>query len=197
MDHYYSEKPTTPLREEEIEIFVRGKKHLFLSAGGLFSREHLDVATKLLIEKCDLSGAKKVLDLGCGWGAVAIVLVKEFPKLELFASDINERAVKYTKKNAEKNKISITTKKSDIFSAWEDEKFDVILTNPPYAAGRKVCYSFIEESFTHLTENGSLQLVARHQKGGKMLAKHMEDIFGNVETLAIKSGFRIYKSVRN
>lgn len=203
-EHYFSEKQTSPLREEEISVHIFGKKYSFLSASGLFSREHLDIATKLLIEKCDLSGAKKVLDLGSGWGVVAVIIAQQLSVnseqesgVSVFASDINERAVNYTRKNAEKNKVKIEVRKSDIMSAWKEELFDVILTNPPYAAGREVCYAFIEQSFNHLNKNGSLQLVARHQKGGKMLAKKMDEVFGNVETLAISSGFRIYKSVKN
>jgi len=195
-EHYFSEKPDSLLREEEIPVHVFNKKYMFLSASGLFSKQHLDLATKLLIEKSDLSNAKKILDLGSGWGVVAVILKERNPDLIVCATDINERAVRYTKKNAEKNKVSLVTKKSNILEAWTDDLFDVILTNPPYAAGRKICYSFIEESVEHLTEGGSLQLVARHQKGGKMLALHMEEVFGNVETLAIQSGFRIYKSVK-
>jgi 16S rRNA G1207 methylase RsmC len=196
-EHYYTEKPTSPLREENIFVYLPDKKYSFVTASGLFSRDHLDIATKLLIEKCDLSNAKKILDLGSGWGVVAVVLKHRNPNLIVCATDINERAVRYTKKNAEKNRLSLVTKKSDVLKNWEEEMFDVILTNPPYAAGRKICYSFIEESFNHLNKNGSLQLVARHQKGGKMLSIHMEEIFGNVSTLSIKSGFRIYKSVKN
>ena len=196
-EHYYSEKQSSPLREEEINVHVLGKKYPFFTAGGLFSREHLDIATRLLIEKCDLEGAKSVLDLGSGWGVVVTVLGSQNPDIEWYASDINERAVRYTRKNTAKNKVEAEVKKSNILEQWDDMSFDVILTNPPYAAGRAVCYSFIEESFAHLNKNGSLQLVARHQKGGKMLAKKMEETFGNVESIAIKSGFRIYKSVKN
>lgn len=199
--HYYDEKQNSPLQEEEIFVHLFGKKYSFLSASGLFSREHLDIATKLLIEKSDLAGAKKILDLGSGWGAVIVLIAsrlniegKKSDDYQLYASDINERAVRYTKKNALRNNIFVEVRKSDILTSWDDEKFDVILTNPPYAAGRNICYSFIEQSFEHLNKNGSLQLVARHQKGGKMLAKKMEDVFGNVESVAISSGFRIYKS---
>jgi 16S rRNA G1207 methylase RsmC len=63
------------------------------------------------------------------------------------------------------------------------------------AAGRKICYKIIEEAKKHLKKNGTLQLVARHQKGGKMLEKKMQEAFGNVEAIAKKSGFRVYLSV--
>ena len=67
--------------------------------------------------------------------------------------------------------------------------FDTIICNPPHKAGRKLCFQIITESFDHLDKNATLQLVARHQKGGKELAKKMNEIFGNVQDGAKKSGF--------
>ena len=74
------------------------------------------------------------------------------------------------------------------------EKFDVILLNPPQTAGKKICFRMIEESKEHLNKGGSLQLVARHQKGGRSLQAKMEEVFGNVKVIARGSGYRIYYS---
>jgi 16S rRNA G1207 methylase RsmC len=197
MTHYFDEQPKGPIREEKITQVLRGKEYSLISANGLFSREHVDNATKLLINKCQIDDAKRVVDLGCGWGPIVCVLSSEFPEKEFFAIDINQRAVFYTKKNCKKYKSKNTTiLQSNIFSKIDEEKFDVVLTNPPYSAGRSICFSFITESFNHLNVNGSLQLVARHQKGGKVLMKKMEDVFGNVETIGKQSGFHIYKSIK-
>jgi len=54
----------------------------------------------------------------------------------------------------------------------------------------------IEQGKEHLKTNGSFWLVARHQKGGKMLEKKMEEVYGNVETVERQSGFRVYKSIK-
>lgn len=190
--HYYDKKQTSDLREKSIE--VNGAS--FLTASGLFSKDHIDNATKLLINKCQIEDAQDILDLGCGWGAVAILLKKKYPAKEFMATDVVDRAVAYTKKNMKLNRVDIKVKQSDILEKVERE-FDCILTNPPYVAGRKICYAFIEQSFAHLKTGGSLQLVARHQKGGKMLGLHMEEIFGNCEPIAKAGGFRIYKSTKN
>jgi len=195
MSHYYSKEQDTPLRESSFSVTVRERECNFITASGLFSRDHLDSATKLLIEHCDCSSASSLLDLGCGWGPVAVVLKKVFPSLDVTACDVNIRAIKYTKKNATKNNVVIEVVRSDLFENIS-QNFDCILTNPPYAAGRDVCFSFIEESFHHLNPQGSLQLVARHTKGGKMLSEKMNAVFGNMSELVKKGGFRVYKSVK-
>ena len=62
------------------------------------------------------------------------------------------------------------------------------------AAGRKICFKIIEDAKQHLKKGGTLQLVARHQKGGGQLEKKMQEVFGNTEVLSKKSGFRVYLS---
>ena len=87
-------------------------------------------------------------------------------------------------------------KKSDLYHKLSGKTFDSILVNPPYVAGRKVCFKIIEEAPLYLKRGGSLQLVARHSKGGKILGERMKDVFGNMEFLAKGSGFRVYYSVK-
>lgn len=196
MTHYYDSVQDSPLRESELRFTVRGKTYSMKVASGLFSIKKLDNATRLLLETIDLTDDSKVLDLGCGWGVMAIVLKDCFPHITMRASDINTRAVAYTKKNAEMNSVSLSINRSDCFNQIPDDDFDVIITNPPYAAGRDVCFSFIENSYKHLRDGGRLHLVARHTKGGKMLSKKMGSVFGNVSDKAKQGGFRVYTSYK-
>ena len=193
MAHYYDEQPSGPLMQSDVLVRLFGKEYRFTTASGLFSKGHVDVATRLLIERCVLDNAHEVLDLGCGWGVVGIMLKLRHSELEVTCSDINSRALAMTKKNARRLDASVAVVQSDIFKDI-DKTFDTILTNPPYVAGRAVCFRFIEQSHDHLRRGGTLQLVARHNKGGKVLSQKMEDVFGNVEPVAISSGFRIYLS---
>ena len=94
---------------------------------------------------------------------------------------------------AREYKVDAKVVQSDAFENI-DENFDVILLNPPQTAGKKLCFKMIEEAKEHLKKGGSLQLVARHQKGGKTLQKKMEEVFGNSEVLSRQSGFRVYMS---
>jgi len=195
MDHYFSEKPTSEETIFKIAINVDGLAFEMLSASGLFSKDALDTASKLLIENAKISGTKG-LDLGCGNGVIGICIIKKHPATEMVFSDINERAVKICEKNINKLRLKGKVIKSDLFEKISGE-FDFILSNPPYAAGRDVCFKLIEDSFNYLRKRGTLQIVARHNKGGKILSEKMKNVFGNVETLAKSGGFRVYMSVKN
>jgi len=112
--------------------------------------------------------------------------------------DINERAIMLSDKNATQNNAECSIIHSDIFSdkSLNEKYFDIILTNPPFSAGKNICEQFISESYKHLNNNGSLQLVAPHNKGGASLKKKMQEIFGNSDEIAKKSGFRVYISIK-
>jgi len=136
----------------------------------------------------------KILDLGCGYGPVGISIAKSFPETKVLMTDVNKRAIKLAKMSIELNKTAnVETKCSDKFEKI-DQNFDTILLNPPQTAGKKLCFEMIEESKSHLERNGLLQLVARHNKGGKDLSKKMNEVFGNVKETAKGSGYRIYVS---
>ena len=192
-EHYYTKSPTSKLRERKIYTVLRGNELVFHTGSGVFSPDRIDLGTRLLIEKSIVKRDQKILDFGCGYGALGIALSKAIPDLKTTMSDINERAVMLAKKNIEENKIKAKAIQSDIFENVKG-KFDVILLNPPQTAGKKICFRMIEESKNHLNKNGSLQMVARHQKGGKSFQTKMEETFGNVKVIARGSGYRIYYS---
>jgi len=108
-------------------------------------------------------------------------------------SDINKRAVFLARKNAKLNNLDIKITHSDGFEKIK-QNFDIVLLNPPQLAGKQVCFRLIEQSFKHLNKDGYLELVARHNKGGKTLSENMKSLFGNVKDVAIKSGYRVYLS---
>lgn len=195
MAHYYDQGQSSPLRPAMVTFMARGQRFSATTWSGVFSREGLDRGTEALLKYGDWPSEGTVLDLGCGWGAVALTVKTLSPSLRVTASDVNERAVKLTRKNLADNGFSdVDVVRSDGLEKLGE--YECILFNPPYAAGRSVCFSLIDESHEHLSVGGSLQLVARHQKGGAALEKHMQEVFGNVTTLGKQGGFRIYKSVR-
>lgn len=192
MEHYFTEKPTSQEKITKININLKEDSFSIFSATGLFSKQELDKASQLLIEKAQIKNNTKILDLGCGYGVIGLALLRKYD-VEVVFSDVNERAVVITKKNLDYLKLKGTVIKSDLFENIND-KFDAIISNPPYAAGREVCFSLIEESINYLNPEGTLQIVARHNKGGKTLSEKMFEVFGNVESVAKKSGFRVYLS---
>jgi len=195
-EHYYSENPTSELTVKELVLTLRnGHKYLLKAPSGVYGKKRIDKASILLIEKVELTN-EKVLDIGCGYGAIGITLKKEFPDIDLYMSDINNRAVDFSKINAKNNNVNAVIKQGHLFKPWEDDRFDVIVTNPPIVAGKEVLHELIEESNSHLNEKGKFYLVAYHNKGGKSLENYMKQIFGNVKELEKSGGFRVYLSIK-
>ncbi len=192
MTHYYSPNQNTDF--EPFKIIVSTKKGQFeiYSSSGVFSKKKLDNASKLLIENAEIKQNQKVLDLGCGYGVMGMALKKFHPSLQVTLSDISQRALKLARLNKKELDLDVKIKKSDLFSNI-NEKFDVIITNPPYAAGRQTCFDIITQSINFLKPGGTLQLVARHKKGGKVLGEKIQEVYGNLDDSKKGSGFRIYK----
>lgn len=192
MTHYYDETQQGPFEPFLIPIRLPDRLLEINSAHGVFSKKHLDNGTETMLKYMDLDNVKTVLDLGCGYGIIGLVVKLRNPELEVTQSDVNERALQLTRMNTKKFNISTKIIKSDLYQKLG--KFDLILVNPPYVAGRELIFKLITEAKDHLNKGGSLQLVARHNKGGKVLSQKMEEIFGNMIVLGMKSGFRVYCS---
>ena len=198
MEHYYTNNPTSISDEKEIEYNIKDKRIKLLVDNGVFSKNHVDIATNFMLNtilKEPISG--KMLDLGCGYGVIGIVLAK-FNDIELTMLDINERALNLAGKNIKKNNVTAKIIESDGFSSIsQEEKFDVIVTNPPIRAGKQVIYKMYEDSFTHLNEGGILYLVINKKHGAPSTMSFLNELFGNCEVLDKKAGFNVMKCVKN
>jgi len=149
-----------------------------------------------LVDKCVVKEDWKVLDLGCGYGVVGIVIGKIFPKTKVLMVDFNRRALKLAKMNLELNNVeNAEIKHSNLYSSV-DGNFNTIIVNPPITAGRKTCFDIIEGAKERLEKKGILQIVAKHRKGGKVLGEKMIDVFGNMDVIAKGAGYRIYTSMK-
>ncbi len=198
-DHYYSENQQSPLILKQIQVTVNKSTFAIYTAPGIFSKSELDKGTKLLIESAQIQKSASILDLGCGYGIVGLELLKNNTNLHCTFTDINNRALLLTQKNLELHKIKKENYKiihSNLYENLKEKQFDVILSNPPQSAGKDICIAIIQQAINHLKTNGSLQLVARPNKGGKTLAKEMKEIFSNLEIINRSSGFVVYKSVK-
>ena len=193
MTHYYSKKQTSSINLKKIKIQLKNREFELYSASGIFSKDKLDKGTKLLIENCVIEPNWNVLDFGCGIGVIGIAVKLIYPTTKVLITDINQRAVMISKKNVRLHNLEIQVIKCDLYSKIKD-KFNTILVNPPQTAGKEICFQIIDNAKNHLKERGLLQLVARHNKGGSVLEKRMNQVFGNVEQVAKGSGYRIYVS---
>ena len=195
MNHYFNSNEDLRHDEKIIEYIYKFKKFEFITDTGVFSKDGVDHATNILLENLpELSG--KVLDLGCGFGCIGIVLAKIYD-LEVFMSDVNERALDLAERNAEKNGVSDKIKKVIKSDGFEDirESFDNIILNPPIHAGKSVVYRIYEEVYGHLNQGGRFFIVIQKKHGALSHKQKLGEIFGaeNINILYSKKGFYIFE----
>lgn len=196
-EQYFATKPTSIDEEFTFNEEMIGKNYQFYSNNGVFSKNKLDFGTLTLVNViADLTvSPKTVLDLGTGYGPIALFAANQYPKAQIVATEVNERALKEARKNFEVNGVEsrIKTIKSDLFSNI-NQSFDLIISNPPFRAGKKVINSLVEQSLKHLTIQGQLILVVQRKQGEPSLKKKMAEVFGNCEILKRNKGYYILKA---
>ncbi len=194
MTQYFEKQQDSAPRPRTLWVRLLGHDLTLVSVSGVFSKRRIDRGTELLIKSAEVKEGWRVLDLGCGYGAVGVALAKA-RSISIVLADVNERAVLAARKNMEMNSIHGKAVVSDGFAGVRGT-FDTVLLNPPQRAGKGVCFRLISESREHLRKHGLLQVVARHNKGGKHLSENMAEVFGNCEAVAKQGGFRVYMSRR-
>jgi len=191
--HYYSEKPSSSGKRTIIKTRQLGNLLTFKSQSGVFSWSEIDKGSEILLNHLVIPNSKprRILDLGCGYGFLGISLAKAYPTHKVVLTDINELAVKLSKDNCRANNVEQNTrvKKSYLFDSFKEEKFDLIVTNPPLMAGKEVLANLIEESVNFLAKEGSIQLVVPKKKGLLSLQKMLEETYEEVSVLGRKSGY--------
>lgn len=193
MEHYFSKKPVSAMKVKQVSGIIRGFPITLKLGSGTFSAKKIDAGSRLLAEAMQIRKEDSVLDLGCGTGIAGIIAAK-LTKGNVVLTDINERACRLARENS-KGMENVKVVCGNMYEKVKERKFDVILLNPPQTAGKVVCFKMIEDSKQYLNKNGSLQLVARHTKGGETLSRHMKEVFGNLDVIARKGGYRVYISV--
>ena len=191
-DHYYTENPNSAHDEREITISALGETLRFTTDAGVFSRDALDRGTEVLLKALPpLSG--RVLDLGCGWGAVGVTLGKCYPFLDLTLTDINQRAVELARRNLAANHVRAEVVQGDGYAAVRGP-FDAIITNPPIRAGKATIYALFDNARALLNPGGALYIVIRKQQGAPSALAHLRQTWPTAEILDRASGFWVLKS---
>lgn len=194
-EHYFTERPKSEAHFGLIHAYLKGKPFKFVTASGVFSKDHIDLGTRLLIESMVLPDHGCLLDLGCGYGAVGVVAAVFKPDLHVAMVDLNIRAVRLARKNAELNSVwNVEIRHGRLYEPVKDTMFGCVVSNPPVSAGMKTVEAIIDQAPHHLADNGTLQMVVKSKIGGKRLQSIFEKSFGNVCILARGSGYRVLMS---
>ena len=198
-NHYFASSPEGPLVPREITVTLNGNKYSVLTAGGVFSPEHIDQGTQVLLthlEKANPSG--NFLDIGCGWGPIALALALHSPKAKIYAIDVNERSLELTKLNVERLGLTniVVCKPEEV---PRDIEFDEIWSNPPIRVGKVVLHEILTLWINRLTAGGTARLVIQKNLGSDSLHKWLIQEFNpNFESTRIDTSktFRVLKVTR-
>ena len=158
MGHYFTNENLPSDIRENICV-VLGKNFKFLTDNGVFSKDGLDFGSRLLLESIPLEEVGgKILDMGCGYGVLGIVLAKIL-LVKVDMVDVNLRALHLSKRNAKLNDVT------NLVSIFESNcyqnistKYSTIITNPPIRAGKKIVYDIVMNARDHLEDGGNCRL---------------------------------------
>ena len=192
LNHYFAEHPKSKMKLGIIRTHLRGKPFEFLTASGVFSKKRVDLGTRLLIESMILPKSGCVLDIGCGYGVVGIAAAVFNPDLHVVMVDVNMRAVRLARRNAEINNVqNVTIMHGQLYEPIKGFSFNCVLSNPPVSAGIETVKAIITGAAEYMSNEALFQMVIRSKIGGKRLFTILENAFGNVRILARQSGYRV------
>lgn len=195
MNHYFIDNGNLKDKEINFNVYVFNKKYSFVSNQGVFSKNKIDYGTELLLKSLEINNEESLLDIGCGIGIMGIILKENYRNLKITMSDVNKRALKLAKTNALNNNVLVDITLSNLFENIE-QKFDIIISNPPIRTGKKITYKLYEESYNYLNSDGKLWIVVRKQQGAKTVYDYLKTVFKTVEIVNKKNGYYIIKSIK-
>lgn len=194
-EHYYTNSPTSEHEERSFRAVFAGRVLAFDTDAGVFSKQHVDPGSELLCKSLPDTISGNVLDMGCGWGAMTVMTLARFPKVNMTMADVNERALALAVSNVAKNRMEAQAVLSDGFEKIEGE-FDAVITNPPIRAGKAVIYKMFEDAKAHLAPGGALYLVIRKQQGAPSALRFLKELYGRAEVIERDGGYWIIKCIK-
>jgi 16S rRNA G1207 methylase RsmC len=199
-EHYFSAEPAGDFKPKTIRVNLLGKEVQLQTAGGVFSPDHLDTGTAILLDHVDeapISG--NLLDIGCGWGPIAIALALQAPSATIWAVDVNQRSLELTRTNAEL--LGLKNIKACLpEEVPSDIRFSGIWSNPPIRVGKAELHSILNTWLPRLAEECESYLVVAKDLGADSLLKWLQsELPENFDAQRIDSakGFRIIRVTRD
>ena len=179
LNQYFTNNSELQSKKRVIKFNYDSNCFEFISDNGVFSKDKIDFGSITLLDTY-LKNKKEIhnfLDVGCGYGFLSIVLAKEL-SISGVGVDVNLRA------------LDFSFKESNIYENVEG-KFDLIITNPPIRAGKKVVLSILLDAYKYLEPNGELWAVIRKDQGVKSIIKVLLERY-KVEIKEKNKGFYVF-----
>ncbi len=190
-DHYFTGTPASAHDVRTLAYTYRGHHLTYETDAGTFSRDGVDEGSALLLSVLPENLAGRVLDLGCGWGAMGVCIAAANPQCEVTLTDINERAADLAGRNIRLNRLTNARAVCADGLAGAEGLFDLIALNPPIRAGKAVVYGLFAACRERLTPGGSLYIVIRKQQGAESALTYLQTLYTSAERTARKGGFWI------
>ena len=199
-DHYFTAVPASPQKLRTVRLTLAGREVELVTAGGVFSPDRLDSGTGVLLANSPAAPpGGQLLDLGCGWGPIAITLALQSPRATVWAVDVNERALDLTRRNVESLGLeNVNAVLPD--EVPEDVIFRTIRSNPPIRVGKNELHGLLERWIPRLDERSDAWLVVQRNLGSDSLQRWLAATFDDgysVHRAATARGYRVIKVRRH
>lgn len=200
-EHYFTASPATAAQERTHSFTVRGREHTVVTASGVFSSDRLDKGTQVLLDHVpDPPETGTLLDLGCGWGPISLALADAAPAARVLATDVNERALDLTARNAAAaghGNVEVVAA-SELHDRMERDglRADLIWSNPPVRVGKEALHALLLAWLPLLAEDGEAWLVVGKNLGADSLAAWLGGSGYVVTREASSKGFRVLRVTR-
>ena len=199
-DHYFSASPASAENLRRVRVTLAGRDVEVTTAGGVFSPDHVDSGTAVLLSNTPPPPpGGNLLDLGCGWGPIALTLAMEAPRATVWAVDVNERALDLVRRNADA--LGLSNVNAVLPEDVPDEiVFRTIRSNPPIRVGKNELHGLLERWMPRLDERADAWLVVQRNLGSDSLQRWLAATFEDgysVHRAATGRGFRVIKVRRH
>lgn len=192
-DHYFSGEPAGQERRRKITARIGDRELTFTTASGVFSADGLDHATGLLLRTVDPpTGATRLLDLGCGWGPIAIFLALTVPGATVDAVDVNDRALRLCRDNAIAHGVADRVRTLRPEQVDPETRYDEIWSNPPIRIGKDAVHELLLTWLPRLAPGGTARLVVGKNLGADSLQRWLHDQDYDCDRIASSKGFRLF-----
>ena len=192
-EHYFSPAPQGRSERRTVTLALPDVRLQLDTDRGVFAAEAVDVGTRQLLLEAPMPPADAelcILDLGCGYGPIAVALGARLPRSQIVAIDVNERARQLCADNAARAGLT------NVRVAAPDEvpgslRFDAIYSNPPIRIGKAALHALLLRWLERLRPGGRAVLVVHKHLGSDSLQRWLQEQGFTAERLSSRLGYRL------